>query len=146
MQFNNNGAFGGISGATTDGTTLSIPTGNVLSIIDAPTADTDAANKLYVDTIAVPNTGTANALQYNNGGVFGSTTNITYNGTNLISSTLIKCEPVPTAFDDLANMLYVDTGLFGVSGAPTFPTVSGTKHYLVYDVDITAWEFIQVTP
>jgi hypothetical protein len=41
VQFNDGGTFNGITGATTDGT--------YLSVID-PTSDGHAANKLYVDT------------------------------------------------------------------------------------------------
>ena len=37
-------------GNTSGGTDLVISTGDVITITDAPTADTDGANKLYVDS------------------------------------------------------------------------------------------------
>jgi hypothetical protein len=44
VQYNNAGVFGGITGATTDGTNLSVTT---------PTSANHAANKTYVDSVVV---------------------------------------------------------------------------------------------
>jgi hypothetical protein len=103
VQYNNAGAFGGITGATTDGTSLTLVapilgtpasgtvtnlTGtasiNINGTVGATTASTGAFTTLTTSSTVTHNGGTANGVTYLNGSkVLTSGSALTFDGTNL---------------------------------------------------------------
>jgi hypothetical protein len=138
VQFNDNGVFAGNSGLTfTAGTqTLNIENGivNGTLTVPAPLNGTDAVNKDYVDGL-IPSPGAPDtSVQFNNGGVFGGSADLTYDsgtqtldmvngdssGTftmNLSESNKMTLPNAPVDGTDAVNKDYVD-GLIPTPGAP----------------------------
>jgi hypothetical protein len=104
VQYNNAGAFGGITGATTDGTSLTLVapvlgtpasgtvtnlTGtasiNINGTVGATTASTGAFTTLTTSSTVTHNGGTANGVTYLNGSkVLTSGSALTFDGTDLV--------------------------------------------------------------
>jgi hypothetical protein len=129
VQYNNAGAFGGITGATTDGTSLTLVapvlgtpasgtvtnlTGtasiNINGTVGATTANTGAFTTLTTSSTVTHNGGTANGVTYLNGSkVLTSGSALTFDGTNLGVGT------APSAWGAGTSVIDLNTG--GSAGA-----------------------------
>ena len=80
-----------------------------ISGLALPTGGTDAANKNYVDSISTPPSLPLNSIQYNDGGSFAGSSNLTFNVTTLSVASIIDC----TNSTDSTN---ISTGAIKVAG------------------------------
>ena len=118
IQYNNAGSFAGsadlkfnnlTSTLELNGDILLTNVNSKISGLALPTGGTDAANKNYVDSISTPPSLPLNSIQYNNGGSFAGSSNLTFNVTTLSVASIIDC----TNSTDSTN---ISTGAIKVAG------------------------------
>lgn len=145
VQYNNSGAFGASSNLTFDGTSLTAALSATSSLASGVTATTQAASDnstkvattAYADAAAAavsrPPGGATTQVQYNSGGSFAGSANLTFDGTNLtaaLSATSTLASGVTattqTAGDNstkVATTAYADAAAStAASGVTTYPS------------------------
>ena len=121
VQYNNSGAFGGITGATTDGTTLTLV---------APILGTPASGTLTNCTFPTLNqntsgqSGTVNTIASN----ISAGTNITFSGSGTLSSPYVisSTSTASTAFSAITGSTNTTAAMFVGTGASLATSGSGT--------------------
>jgi hypothetical protein len=91
-----------------------------IEIINPPVNPKDATNKEYVDTVVGDLPGSpVTSIQFNNGGVFGGSSDLTWNDTTKVLSALkMKVIDPPINPTDVTNKAYVDAAMGNPPGLP----------------------------
>lgn len=156
VQYNNNGAFGASSNLTFDGTSLTAALSATSTLASGVTATTQAASDnstkvattAYADAaaaaVSTPPGGATTQVQYNSGGSFAGSANLTFDGTNLTAalsatSTLANGVTATTqsASDNstkVATTAYADSAAStAAAGVTTYPSAGSAGYVQVSD-------------